>query len=87
MIYLTSDVMFEVYGSNHVYKQRVKLRPVIHHYEDGDRKCIKYSCRLCENLSKAYPNKVAKEDNQFNSFSFEKGTEQCPCCGVYIDWR
>lgn len=46
MIYITSDVMFEVYGSNHVYKQRVKLRPVIHHYEDGDRKCIKYSCRL-----------------------------------------
>ena len=87
MIYLMSDVSFEVCGSDHVYKQRVKLKPVEHHYEDGERKCIKYSCRLCESLSKAYPNKMMDADNRFEGFSFARGTEQCPCCGVYVDWE
>ena len=68
-------------------RQKVKLRPIERHYEkENESEKIKYSCQLCESLSREYPNKVLDEDNQFKNFSFPKGTPQCPCCGINIDW-
>lgn len=88
MALMKSDVMFKVTGAEFVFQQRVSLRPNEHHYEDeGEPEYIKYSCQLCESLANSYPNKVMGEDEQFSRFSFAKGTEQCPCCGIYIDWN
>ena len=84
---MRSDVMFKVDGAKCVERQKVKLRPIERHYEkENESEKIKYSCQLCESLSREYPNKVLDEDNQFKNFSFPKGTPQCPCCGINIDW-
>ena len=34
-----------------------------------------------------YPNKTMDNDEQFKRFSFPKGTLQCPCCGINIEWN
>ena len=83
--------MFKLYPAKYVHKQRVKLRPNEHHYEnEGEEPYIKYSCQLCEQLAenvKGLPLYTDDEEyGQFVRFSFPKGTERCPCCGVYIDW-
>ena len=84
---MRSDVMFKVDGAKCVERQKVKLRPIERHYEkENESAKIKYSGQLCESLSREYPNKVLDEDNQFKNFSFPKGTPQCPCCGINIDW-
>lgn len=88
MALIKSDVLFHVKGAKIVSKQKVSLRPVEHHYENkGEDKYIKYGCQLCEELAKAYPNKLMDKDEKFIRFSFPKGTKQCPVCGVYIDWN
>ena len=86
-----ASATFKLYPAKHVYKQRVKLRPNEHHYEnEGEEPHIKYSCQLCEQLAenvKGLPLYTDDEEiGQFERFSFPKGTERCPCCGVYIDW-
>lgn len=87
MALIRSDVMFKVYGAKCVGNQKVKLRPMEHHYErEGEPEYIKYGCQLCENLAKSYPNNIMDTEKQFKNFSFEWGTEQCPCCGINIDW-
>lgn len=88
MALMSSNVLFKVHGGKYVHNQKVSLRPIEHHYEeDGEPENIKYSCQLCENLSKQYPNKVMDDDEQFKKFSFPKGTPQCPCCGINIEWN
>ena len=88
MALMSSNVLFEVHGGKYVHNQKVSLRPIEHHYEeDGEPENIKYSCQLCENLSKLYPNKIMDDDEQFKKFSFSKGTPQCPCCGINIEWN
>lgn len=88
MTLMSSNVLFEVHGGKYVHNQKVSLRPIEHHYEeDGEPENIKYSCQLCENLSKSYPNKEMDDDEQFKRFSFPKGTPQCPCCGINIEWN
>lgn len=84
---LKFDGLFHVKGAKIVYKQKVSLRPVEHHYEtEGEEEYIKYSCQLCESIAKSYHNKLMDKDKQFVRFSFPKGTKRCPCCGVYINW-
>ena len=81
------DGLFHVKWAKIVYKQKVSLRPVEHHYEnEGEEEYIKYGCQLCESIAKSYPNKLMDKDKQFVRFSFPKGTKRCPCCGVYINW-
>lgn len=88
MALMSSNVLFKVHGGKYVHNQKVSLRPIEHHYEeDGEPENIKYSCQLCESLSKQYPNKVMDDDEQFKRFSFPKGTPQCPCCGINIEWN
>ena len=88
MALISSSVLFKVHGGKYVHNQKVSLRPIEHHYEkEGEPENIKYSCQLCENLSKSYPNKVMDDDEQFKKFSFSKGTPQCPCCGINIEWN
>ena len=88
MALIKSDILFKVCGAKSVGKQKVKVKPVEHHYEeDGEQEYIKYGCPLCENLSKSYPNEVMDDDEQFKRFSFPKGTPQCPCCGINIEWN
>lgn len=93
MALIRADAMFKIYGAKSVHKQKVKLRPNEHHYEEeGQEPYIKYSCQLCEQLAKEYnsvyshSNGLFDADERFIRFSFPKGTEQCPCCGVNIDW-
>ena len=79
------DAMFKIYPAEVSYKQKVKLRPNEHHYEsEGEELCVKYTCQICEQLAEK-ANKFMED--KFVPFSFPKGTEQCPCCGVNIDWN
>ena len=93
-----AEAMFKVVPSKLMYKQKVKLRPIEHHYESkGEEPYIKYSCQLCEQIAehlkdftfdeKGYVTFEGDEERlKFNNFLFAEGTEQCPCCGVNIDW-
>lgn len=93
MALIRAEAMFKLFPAKLVHKQKVKLRPIEHHYEnEGEEPYIKYSCQICEQLAEEY-NKVYShmsglfdKENQFNRFSFQRGTKQCPCCGINIDW-
>ena len=91
MALIKADAMFKIYPAKVVHKQKVKLRPNEHHYEnEGGEPYIKYSCQLCEQLAKSVkgvPLYSDYEGGKFVSFSFPKGTEKCPCCGINIDWN
>lgn len=94
MSLVRADALFKLYPANVVHKQRVKLRPNEHHYEnEGEEPYIKYSCQLCEQLAekvKGLPVYAYDEDDdggKFIRFSLQKGIEQCPCCGIYIEWN
>lgn len=94
MALIKSDVLFKVYGAEKVHKQKVKVKPIEHHYEkEGEPEYIKYGCPLCENLSEEYRKVYSQssglfdESEQFKTFSFPKGTANCPCCGINIDWN
>lgn len=81
------EAMFKIYPAKVVCKQKVKLRPNEHHYEDdGEKPYIKYTCQICEQLAKNMKGFRFGEDGEFMRFSFSEGTKQCPCCGVNIDW-
>jgi len=90
MALVRANVMFKIFPAKVVYKQKVKLKPNEHHYEnEGEEPYIKYSCQICEQLSeriKGFHFNEDEEDGKFVRFSFPKGTEQCPCCGINIDW-
>lgn len=91
MALVRAEAMFKIFPAKVVYKQKVKLRPNEHHYEnEGEEPYIKYSCQICEQLSenvKGFHFDEDEENREFARFSFSKGTEQCPCCGVNIDWN
>lgn len=91
MALIRADAMFKIFPAKVVYKQKVELRPNEHHYENkGEEPCIKYSCQICEQLSENIKGFHFGEDDEeikFGRFSFPEGTEQCPCCGVNIDWE
>lgn len=86
-----ADVLFKFYPAKYVHKQRVKLIPNEHHYEnEGEKPYIKYSCKICEQIveqAKSVHSYIFDENEKFVNFSFPKGTERCPCCGVYIEWN
>ena len=94
MALIRTNAMFKIFGASVVCKQQVKVKPNEHHYEDeGITSYIKYSCPICENLSEEYnkiyshSNGLFSEDERFVRFSFPKGTKNCPCCGINIDWN
>lgn len=94
MALIRIDAMFKPFGAKTVHKQRVKLRPNEHHYEkEGEEPYIKYSCQICEQIAKTvkdipiYSDDEDDDGGRFINFSFPKGTKQCPCCGVNIDWN
>lgn len=93
MALIKSDILFKVCGAKNVGKQKVKVKPVEHHYEeDGEPEYIKYGCPLCESLGNEYrkvyshSSGLFDKDKQFNQCSFSKGTPNCPICGINIDW-
>lgn len=88
MALIRADVMFKVFPAKVTHKQKVKLRPNEHHYEnEGEEPYIKYGCQICETIAERYKENVLNEqDEKFVRFSFPKGTEKCPCCGINIDW-
>lgn len=94
MALVRADVMFGLYPAKFVHQQQVKLRPNEHHYEsEGEEPYIKYTCQICEQLAKnvkglpLYSDDEEDEDVKFTSFSFPKGTEKCPCCGINLEWN
>lgn len=87
MALIKAEAMFKIFPAKVVHKQKVKLKPNEHHYEnEGEEPYIKYSCQICEKLSKSIKDFDFDEDGEFIRFSFPKGTKQCPCCGINIDW-
>ena len=91
MALVRADAMFKIYPAKVVHKQEVKLRPNEHHYEnEGEEPYIKYTCQICEQLAEKIKgfhfDKEHEEERKFIRFSFPKGTKQCPCCGINIDW-
>ena len=93
MALVRADAMFKIFPAEAVHKQKVKLRPNEHHYEnDGEEPYIKYSCQICEQLAEKlkgfpfYEDDENDEGGKFVRFSFPEGTERCPCCGINIDW-
>lgn len=87
MALVRGSEIFRVFPAKHAYKQKVKLKPIEHHCEnEGEEPQIKYGCRLCEQLIERSGCFFFKEDEKFSKFSFPEGTEQCPCCGINIDW-
>lgn len=87
MALVRADAMFKIFPAKVVHNQKVKLRPNEHHYEnEGEEPYVKYSCQICEQLSESIKGFYFDEEQKFVRFSFPKGTEQCPCCGVNIDW-
>lgn len=82
-----ASAMFKAFPAPATYKQRVKLRPNEHHYEnDGEEPVIKYTCRLCEQIAENLHGFLDNNKERFVNFSFPRGTKRCPCCGVNIDW-
>lgn len=82
------SAMFKPFPAKYVHQQKVKLRPNEHHYEkDGEDPYIKYTCRLCEQLTNNLNGFLDDEDIKFARFSLPEGIEQCPCCGINIDWN
>ena len=87
MALVRATVMFKPLPATHVHKQKVKLRPNEHHYEnDGEEPYIKYTCRLCDQLVENLNGMLDIDDVKFSRFSIPEGIEQCPCCGINIDW-
>ena len=90
MSLIRAEAMFKLFPAKRLYQQKVKLRPIEHHYEnEGEQPYIKYSCQLCEQLAKTSKGLYFdgyEDDMGFVRFSFPKGTENCPCCGINIDW-
>ena len=91
MALVRAAAMFKLFPGKHVHRQKVKLRPIEHHYEEeGEEPYVKYSCQLCEQLADNVKGFHFEDENgndaKFTRFSFPEGTERCPCCGVYIDW-
>lgn len=86
---IRASAMFKVIPAEYTYLQEIKLRPNEYHYEEsGKEPYIKYTCQICEQIAKATEKfQPAIENGRFNSFSFPKGTKQCPCCGINIDWN
>ena len=86
MALIRATAMFKPFPAELSYKQKVKLRPNEHYYGWDDKGLIvKYTCRLCEQIAEKLDG-FLDEDGKFVKFSFPKGTEQCPCCGINIDW-
>ena len=57
-----------------LYRDRVCVRPVEHHYEDeGEPPQIKYGCPVCEQFGARH--------------SMAEGTPSCPICGVHLLWQ
>ncbi len=90
MTLVRAEAKFKLYPAKHVYQQKVKLRPNEHYYEgEGEELYIKYTCQLCEQIAekvKGFPLYTDDEGGQFIKFSFPKGTKQCPCCNINIEW-
>lgn len=91
MALIGTTAMFKIYPAKHVHKQKVKLRPIAHYYGEKDGiPYIKYSCQLCEQLAKEVEGFPLIDKNgetgQFIKFQIHEGMEQCPCCGINIDW-
>lgn len=91
MALIRAEAMFKIFAAKVVHKQKVRLRPNEHHYEnEGEETYIKYSCQICEALAKniqGFHFDEDEENGKFARFSFAKGTAQCPCCGINIDWN
>ena len=91
MSLVRAGAMFKVFPAKYVHRQKVKVKPIEHHYEEsGEEAYIKYSCPICEQIAKNVEGFSFENDNgenvEFIPFSISKGRETCPCCNVNIDW-
>ena len=76
---------FRPFPGKYVCEQKVKIRPNVHYYND-DGSYVKYTCQICDQVVDGLNGFLDNEDERFVRFSFPERTEQCPCCGINIDW-
>lgn len=94
MTYSQIFIMAKGIPAKVVYKQKVKVKPIAHHYEnEGEPPYIKYGCPICEQIAEQaktkqiYTNDEDDTQGKFIRFSFPEKTENCPCCGINFDWN
>lgn len=85
MALVRATAMFRPFAGKYVYRQKVKLRPNVHYYNDNPLH-IKYTCQICEQLAENLNGFLDNGNEQFARFAIPYGIEQCPCCGINIDW-
>ena len=87
MALVRATAMFKVYSAKNTADQKLKLRPNEYYYENPDGEtCVKYTCQICEQIAKGTATFYKNEDEKFAPFQLTKGMEQCPCCGMNIEW-
>jgi hypothetical protein len=85
MAIMDKTITFDIEPAQKVFKQKVRVRPIAHHYEKkGEPKYIKWSCPICEKIAEGFPN--FPDDVTFKNHSVSEGTEQCPICGINFNW-
>ncbi|MEK4983642.1 AbrB/MazE/SpoVT family DNA-binding domain-containing protein [Bacillus sp. FSL K6-6540] len=63
----------KVMDSEYAYQRSAFVRPIEHHYDNGEASYIKYGCPVCEILGNVHQVLV--------------GTSNCPLCNVNLLWE
>jgi hypothetical protein len=85
MALITVVAGFRPFPAEVTFKQKVKIRPNVHYY-NKDGSYVKYTCQICEQVVNGLNGFLDNDDERFVNFSLSEGIEQCPCCGINIDW-
>ena len=86
------DINVSIVTAPVVYKQKVFVKPIEHHYEnEGEKPYIKYSCPNCEKIAAIVENIDDDEAEECNCTFIKsqvlKGESNCWCCGVNFIWE
>ena len=67
--------LFIFKNGNCVYKNRISVKPITHHYGKDECGCeyYKYSCPICD---------IVGCNHQIT-----EGEHNCPICGINLDWE
>lgn len=90
MALITSNALFRIVPAEGSNELKVSLRPNEHYKTNNDGEvCIEYTCQLCESLTEKANQFLSgfEREDEFELVTFPKGTKQCNCCGINIEWN